>query len=647
MPGCFLTIVFFNQLFTMSDQIKHECGIAFIRLLKPLEFYVEKYGTAFYGLNKMHLLMQKQRNRGQDGAGVATIKLDTKPGMRYISRKRSNNPQAIKDVFEGIFSHFQDVPEEKMKDVSYLKEHFPYIGELLLGHLRYGTHGENTIESVHPFLRQNNWMNRNLVLAGNFNLTNVDEMFDELVQLGQYPKEKSDTVTVMEKIGHFLDDEVQRLHTWFKPDGHSNIELNHLIAENLDIQRLLKRASKRFDGGFAIVGMIGHGDAFVMRDANGIRPAFYYKDDEVVVVASERPAIQTAFNVQVGKVKEITPGHVLIVKKNGKVSEVAYTDQKEKTSCSFERIYFSRGTDRDIYLERKMLGSQLAVPILQSVQYDFENTVFSFVPNTAEFAFYGLMQGLNRELNQIKSEQIVNLGKDASVEKISKILNKSLRIEKVAVKEEKQRTFIADDETRGEMVSHVYDVSYGIVNNEKDTIVLLDDSIVRGTTLRDSIIKITARLKPKKIIIVSSAPQIRYPDCYGIDMSRLGDFVAFRAMTELLKESGKESLLTEVYENCKKELNLPAEQMTNQVKVLYDQFSYEEISGRIAKIVTPKNIAPEVEVIFQTLEGLRIAIPNHTGDWYFSGNYPTPGGNRVVNKAFINYMEGRNERAYS
>lgn len=647
MSGCFLTIVFFNQLFTMSDQIKHECGIAFIRLLKPLEFYVEKYGTAFYGLNKMHLLMQKQRNRGQDGAGVATIKLDTKPGMRYISRKRSNNPQAIKDVFEGIFSHFQDVPEEKMKDVAYLKEHFPYIGELLLGHLRYGTHGENTIESVHPFLRQNNWMNRNLVLAGNFNLTNVDEMFDELVQLGQYPKEKSDTVTVMEKIGHFLDDEVQRLHTWFKPDGHSNIELNHLIAENLDIQRLLKRASKRFDGGFAIVGMIGHGDAFVMRDANGIRPAFYYIDDEVVVVASERPAIQTAFNVQVGKVKEITPGHVLIVKKNGKVSEVPYTDQKEKTSCSFERIYFSRGTDRDIYLERKMLGSQLAVPILQSVQYDFENTVFSFVPNTAEFAFYGLMQGLNRELNQIKSEQIVNLGKDASVEKISKILNKSLRIEKVAVKEEKQRTFIADDETRGEMVSHVYDVSYGIVNNEKDTIVLLDDSIVRGTTLRDSIIKITARLKPKKIIIVSSAPQIRYPDCYGIDMSRLGDFVAFRAMTELLKESGKESLLTEVYENCKKELNLPAEQMTNQVKVLYDQFSYEEISGRIAKIVTPKNIAPEVEVIFQTLEGLRIAIPNHTGDWYFSGNYPTPGGNRVVNKAFINYMEGRNERAYS
>ena len=631
----------------MSDQIKHECGIAFIRLLKPLEYYVEKYGTAFYGLNKMHLLMQKQRNRGQDGAGLATIKLDTKPGMRYISRKRSNNPQAIKDVFEGIFSHFQDVPEGKMKDAAYLKENFPYIGELLLGHLRYGTHGENTIESVHPFLRQNNWMNRNLVLAGNFNLTNVDEMFDELVQLGQYPKEKSDTVTVMEKIGHFLDDEVQRLHTWFKPDGHSNIELNDLIAENLDIQRLLRRASKRFDGGFAIVGMIGHGDAFVMRDANGIRPAFYYQDDEVVVVASERPAIQTAFNVQVGKVNEILPGHVLIVKKNGKVSEVPYTEPKEKTSCSFERIYFSRGTDKDIYQERKMLGSQLAIPILQSVQYDFDNTVFSFVPNTAEFAFFGLMQGLNRELNQIKSEQIVNLGKNASVDKISQVLNKSLRIEKVAVKEEKQRTFIADDETRGEMVSHVYDVSYGIVNNEQDTIVLLDDSIVRGTTLRDSIIKITARLKPKKIIIVSSAPQIRYPDCYGIDMSRLGDFVAFRAMIELLKESRKEKMLTEVYENCKKQMKLPAEQMSNQVQVLYDQFSYEEISKRIAKIVTPKNIAPEVEVIFQTLEGLRIAIPNHTGDWYFSGNYPTPGGNRVVNKAFINFMEGRKERAYS
>jgi amidophosphoribosyltransferase len=472
-------------------------------------------------------------------------------------------------------------------------------------------------------------------------------MFDELVQLGQYPKEKSYTVTVMEKIGHFLDDEVQRLHTWFKPDGHSNIELNDLIAENLDIQRLLKRASKRFDGGFAIVGMIGHGDAFVMRDANGIRPAFYYKDDEVLVVASERPAIQTAFNVQFGKVKEITPGHVLIVKKNGKVSEVQYTDQKDKTSCSFERIYFSRGTDREIYQERKMLGSQLAVPILQSVKYDFDNTVFSFVPNTAEFAFYGLMQGLNREFNQIKSDQIFALGKDATVEKITEILNKSPRIEKVAVKEEKQRTFIADDETRGEMVSHVYDVSYGIVQNEQDTIVLLDDSIVRGTTLRDSIIKITARLKPKKIIIVSSAPQIRYPDCYGIDMSRLGDFVAFRAMIELLRERGKEKLLNEVYENCKKQLKLPAEQMTNQVKVLYDQFGYEEISARIAKIVTPKNIAPEVEVIFQTLEGLHIAIPNHTGDWYFSGNYPTPGGNRVVNKAFINFMEGRNERAYS
>ncbi|MFZ4542743.1 MAG: amidophosphoribosyltransferase [Saprospiraceae bacterium] len=631
----------------MSDQIKHECGIAFIRLLKPLEFYVEKYGTPFYGLNKMHLLMQKQRNRGQDGAGVATIKLDTKPGTRYISRKRSNNPQSIKDVFEGIFSHFQDVPPEQLKDAAYLKENFPYIGELLLGHLRYGTHGENTIESVHPFLRQNNWMNRNLVLAGNFNLTNVDEMFDELVQLGQYPKEKSDTVTVMEKIGHFLDDEVQRLHTWFKPDGHTNIELNGLIANNLDIQRLLKRASKRFDGGFAIVGMIGHGDAFVMRDANGIRPAFFYKDDEVVVVASERPAIQTAFNVNVTKVKELTPGHVLIVKKNGKVTEVPYTEQKEKTSCSFERIYFSRGTDRDIYIERKMLGSQLAKPILESVKYDFDNTVFSFVPNTAEFAFYGLMQGLNKELNQKKSDLIIKLGKNSTVDKITKILNQELRIEKVAVKEEKQRTFIAADETRGEMVSHVYDVSYGIVHNEQDTIVLLDDSIVRGTTLRDSIIKITARLKPKKIIIVSSAPQIRYPDCYGIDMSRLGDFVAFRAMIELLKESGKEDLLNEVYENCKKQLKLPAEQMSNQVKVLYDQFSYEEISNRVAKIVTPKNIVPEVEVIFQTLEGLRIAIPNHTGDWYFSGNYPTAGGNRVVNKAFINYMEGNNQRAYS
>ncbi len=630
----------------MSDQIKHECGIAFIRLLKPLEFYVEKYGTTFYGLNKMHLLMQKQRNRGQDGAGIATIKLNMTAGTRYISRKRSNAQQSIKDVFEGVFSHFEGLSPEELKDVANLKEHYPYIGELLLGHLRYGTHGGNTIEHVHPFLRQNNWINRNLVLAGNFNLTNVDEMFDELVLLGQYPKEKSDTVTVMEKIGHFLDDEVQRLHTWFKPDGHSNVEINDLIAKNLDIQRLLKRASKRFDGGFAMIGMIGHGDAFVMRDPNGIRPAFYYQDEEVVVVASERPAIQTTFNVHVSKIQEVTPGHVLIVKKDGKVSEVPYTEPKEKKSCSFERIYFSRGTDKDIYLERKMLGAQLARPILESVKYDFENTVFSFVPNTAEYAFYGLMHGLDKELNDIKTAQILKLGKKIEPENVQKILSQTLRIEKVAVKEEKQRTFIADDETRGEMVSHVYDVSYGIVNNEEDTIVLLDDSIVRGTTLRDSIIKITARLRPKRIIIVSSAPQIRYPDCYGIDMSKLGDFVAFQAMIQLLHEIGKELLLKEVYENCKQQEKLPVEQIKNQVKVLYDLFPYEAVSAKIAQIVTPKNIIPDVEVIFQTLEGLHTACPNHTGDWYFSGNYPTPGGNRVVNRAFINYMEGNNKRAY-
>lgn len=590
--------------------------------------------------------MQKQRNRGQDGAGIATIKLDMTPGSRYISRKRSNAQQSIKDVFEGVFSHFEGLSSEELKDVATLKENYPYIGELLLGHLRYGTHGGNTIEHVHPFLRQNNWINRNLVLAGNFNLTNVDEMFDELVQLGQYPKEKSDTVTVMEKIGHFLDDEVQRLHTWFKPDGHSNIELNDLIAKNLDIQRLLKRASKRFDGGYAMVGMIGHGDAFVMRDPNGIRPAFFSQDDEVVVVASERPAIQTTFNVHVSKIQEVIPGHVLIIKKDGKVSQLPYTEQKEKKSCSFERIYFSRGTDKDIYLERKVLGAQLAKPILELVKYDFENTIFSFVPNTAEYAFYGLMHGLDKELNEIKTAQILKLGKKLEPENVQKILNQTLRIEKVAVKEEKQRTFIADDETRGEMVSHVYDVSYGIVHNEQDTIVLLDDSIVRGTTLRDSIIKITARLRPKKIIIVSSAPQIRYPDCYGIDMSKLGDFVAFQAMIQLLHESGKELLLKEVYENCKQQEKLPVEQIKNQVKVLYDLFPYEVISARIAQIVTPTNIIPEVEVIYQTLEGLHIACPNHTGDWYFSGNYPTPGGNRVVNRAFINYMEGNNKRAY-
>ena len=629
----------------MSDFIKHECGIALIRLLKPLEYYHEKYGTAFFGLNKLRLLLQKQRNRGQDGAGLATIKLDVQPGKKYISRKRSNKSNYLDDLFQQIYLHFNDLTPKQLNNPAWLKANKPYTGELLLGHLRYGTHGVNTIETCHPFLRQNNWISRNLILAGNFNLTNVDELFDELVTLGQYPKEKSDTVTVLEKIGHFLDDEVQRLHTWFKPDGFSNVEINGLISENLDIQRLLRRASKRFDGGYVMVGLIGHGDAFVMRDPSGIRPAFYYHDDEVAVVASERPAIQTAMNVHISDIKEVQRGHALIIKRNGEISEKPFIDQNKRTACSFERIYFSRGTDRDIYLERKKLGAQLADAVMKAVDNDLKNTVFSFVPNTAESAFFGLMEGLEARANEIKKEKLLKL-KKPKPEKIDKILSIKPRVEKIVVKDAKLRTFIADGNSRQDMMNHVYDVTYGIVRNDKDTLVLLDDSIVRGTTLRDSIIQIVSRLRPKKIIIVSSAPQIRFPDCYGIDMSKMQEFIAFRALVALLKEAGKEDLLQKTYKKCKKQCALPREEIKNHVATLYEEFSYVEVSKKIAEIITPKGIKPDVEVIFQTIDGLSKACPNNNGDWYFSGKYPTPGGNYVVNKSFINYMEGRDVRAY-
>lgn len=632
----------------MSDQIKHECGLAMIRLLKPLDYYHKKYGTALYGLNKMNLLLQKQRNRGQDGAGLVTIKLDSTPGTRYISRRRSNSPQYLKDLFEGVFSHFSDITKEQLNDPVWLKDNKPYTGELLLGHLRYGTHGANTIETVHPFLRQNNWITRNLVLAGNFNLTNVDELFAELLSFGQYPKEKSDTVTVLEKIGHFLDDEVQRLFNWFKPEGYTNQEINGLIAEHLDVQRLLQRASRKFDGGYVMAGLIGHGDAFVLRDPAGIRPAFYYYDDEIVVVASERPAIQTSLNIRYFQVKELKPGHALIIKKNGTVTEELCKEPTLQTPCSFERIYFSRGTDRDIYLERKKLGELLADKILKAVHYDFENTLFSFIPNTAEVAFYGMVKGLEAKLNEIKNKQILALSQKGELtdEALAKILAQSIRAEKLAVKDEKLRTFIADDASRGEMVSHVYDVTYGIVQNEVDTLVLIDDSIVRGTTLRDSIIYILSTLKPKKIIIVSSAPQIRYPDCYGIDMSKMKEFVAFRALVELLDQDGKMHLMQEVYDRCIEQEKLPIEQMENQVKFLYDQYTEEQISAKISELVTPENISPDVQVIYQSIEDLHKACPNNKGDWYFSGNYPTPGGMRVVNRAYVNYMKNNDERAY-
>ncbi|HQV66003.1 MAG TPA: amidophosphoribosyltransferase [Saprospiraceae bacterium] len=632
----------------MSDSIKHECGLALIRLLKPLDYYHKKYGTALYGLNKMNLLLQKQRNRGQDGAGLVTIKLDTPPGTRFISRKRSNSPQYLKDLFDNIFANFQDLSKEQFNDPQWLKDNKPYIGELLLGHLRYGTHGANTIETVHPFLRQNNWITRNLVLAGNFNLTNVDELFAELLSFGQYPKEKSDTVTVLEKIGHFLDDEVQRLFNWFKSQGFTNLEINNMIADHLDIQRLLLRASRKFDGGYVMAGLIGHGDAFVFRDPAGIRPAFYYQDDEIVVVASERPAIQTSLNIRFNQVKELQPGHALIIKKNGLVSEELVKEPTKPTPCSFERIYFSRGTDRDIYLERKKLGELLADKILKAVNYDIENTIFSFIPNTAEVAFFGMIKGLEAKLNDIKSKKVLELSQQGLLtdEALANVLALAVRAEKLAVKDEKLRTFIADDASRNQMVSHVYDVTYGIVRNEVDTLVLIDDSIVRGTTLKESIIYILSTLRPKKIIIVSSAPQIRYPDCYGIDMSKMKEFVAFRALVELLEEDGKSGLLDDVLKRCIEEENKPVHEMQNQVQSLYAHYTDEQISAKISQLVTPENIAPEVQVLYQSIEDLHKACPNHNGDWYFSGNYPTPGGMRVVNRAFINYMRNNDERAY-
>ncbi|MBK9583049.1 MAG: amidophosphoribosyltransferase [Saprospiraceae bacterium] len=632
----------------MSDSIKHECGLALIRLLKPLDYYHKKYGTALYVLNKMNLLLQKQRNRGQDGAGLVTIKLDTPPGTRFISRKRSNSPQYLKDLFDNIFANFQDLSKEQFNDPQWLKDNKPYIGELLLGHLRYGTHGANTIETVHPFLRQNNWITRNLVLAGNFNLTNVDELFAELLSFGQYPKEKSDTVTVLEKIGHFLDDEVQRLFNWFKSQGFTNLEINNMIADHLDIQRLLLRASRKFDGGYVMAGLIGHGDAFVFRDPAGIRPAFYYQDDEIVVVASERPAIQTSLNIRFNQVKELQPGHALIIKKNGLVSEELVKEPTKPTPCSFERIYFSRGTDRDIYLERKKLGELLADKILKAVNYDIENTIFSFIPNTAEVAFFGMIKGLEAKLNDIKSKKVLELSQQGLLtdEALANVLALAVRAEKLAVKDEKLRTFIADDASRNQMVSHVYDVTYGIVRNEVDTLVLIDDSIVRGTTLKESIIYILSTLRPKKIIIVSSAPQIRYPDCYGIDMSKMKEFVAFRALVELLEEDGKSGLLDDVLKRCIEEENKPVHEMQNQVQSLYAHYTDEQISAKISQLVTPENIAPEVQVLYQSIEDLHKACPNHNGDWYFSGNYPTPGGMRVVNRAFINYMRNNDERAY-
>lgn len=633
----------------MSELIKHECGIALVRLLKPLEYYLAKYGTSFYGLNKLHLLMQKQHNRGQDGAGIANIKLDIKPGNKYISRIRSNSESPIKDIFNQVYDQFSESVEKnpsRLNDPQWLKENLDFTGEVFLGHLRYGTFGKNEIGNLHPVLRANNWKTRNLVLAGNFNMTNVDELFSRLVNYGQYPVETSDTITILEKIGHFLDEENEALYKQLKKDGFSKQESTEKIAEELDVQNILQKSSVYWDGGFSIVGLIGHGDAFVLRDPAGIRPAFYFQDEEVIVATSERPAIQTAFNVPLESIKEIKPGHALIIKKNGSAQELEYKQAVEKKSCSFERIYFSRGTDKDIYTERKKLGKLLSPSILKAIDFDLENTVFSYIPNTAAVAFRGLAQELEQFCNTIKKDKILTLGNKISSQQLDEVFRLKPRIEKIAVKDVKLRTFITQDTQRDDLVGHVYDVTYGIINKGVDSLVVLDDSIVRGTTLKQSIIRILDRLGPKNIIIASSAPQIRYPDCYGIDMAKLNDFIAFKATIELLKETGQEDVINNVYKKSKEQENKPKEEIVNYVKEIYKPFSPEQISDKIAELITASNIKASVKIIYQTIEDLHEAIPDHLGDWYFTGNYPTPGGNKVVNKSFINYIEGRDERAY-
>lgn len=632
----------------MSDAIKHECGIALLRLKKPLEFYKEKYGSAFYGIQKMYLLMEKQHNRGQDGAGFASIKLDVEQGERYISRVRSNDAQAIQDVFKQINERINEEltsHPEYADDVAAQKANIPYIGELFLGHVRYGTFGKNSIESVHPFLRQNNWMHRNLIVAGNFNMTNVKELFNSLVELGQHPKEMADTVTVMEKIGHFLDDEVTDLYQECKNNGLSKREASPVIAEKLDIQKILKRASKGWDGGYAMAGLFGHGDAFVFRDPAGIRPAYFYEDDEIVVVASERPVIQTVFNVAYDKVQELQPGNALIIKKNGKVTEEEIIVPTVKKACSFERIYFSRGSDAEIYQERKNLGKLILPAVLESIENDTDNTVFSYIPNTAETSFYGMVEAANDFLNQRKNQHILDNRNTLTAETLNELLAVKIRTEKIAIKDAKLRTFITDDKNRDELVAHVYDVTYGVIK-PTDNLVIIDDSIVRGTTLKMSIIKMMDRLNPKRIVVVSSAPQIRYPDCYGIDMAKLEGLVAFQAAIELLKERNQYHIVEDVYNKCKAQENLKDSDVVNYVTEIYSPFSDMEISNKIAELLTTPSVKAEVKIIFQTVENLHIACPKNLGDWYFTGDYPTPGGNRVVNRAFINFFEGNDARAY-
>ncbi|HMB62882.1 MAG TPA: hypothetical protein VKN36_07400 [Eudoraea sp.] len=632
----------------MSDAIKHECGISLIRLLKPLEYYQKKYGSAFFGVNKMYLMMEKQHNRGQDGAGFASIKLNMSAGERYMSRVRSIESQPIQDIFDQINHRINTALAENpeyLNDTELQKKKIPYIGELLLGHVRYGTFGKNSIESVHPFLRQNNWMHRNLIIAGNFNMTNVDVLFDNLIQLGQHPKEMTDTITVMEKIGHFLDDAVAKLYKKIKKEGHSKMEASPLIAERLNVAKILRKAAKNWDGGYALAGLLGHGDAFVLRDPSGIRPAYYYKDDEVVVIASERPAIQTVFNVNYDMVEELDPGHAIIIKKDGQVSVEEILEPAERKACSFERIYFSRGSDKEIYQERKELGKLIFPQILTAINHDIKNTVFSYIPNTAETSFLGMVKEAQNYLNKKKEEQILSKGASISREQLHQILDVRPRIEKVAIKDAKLRTFITQDSSRDDLVAHVYDISYGSVNAD-DILVIIDDSIVRGTTLKKSILRILDRLAPKKIIVVSSAPQIRYPDCYGIDMAKLEDFIAFRAAVALHNEQKTMSVVDKIYQKCIDQVHTQDKDVINYVKEFYEPFTADEISKKIGELLSPEDMKAEVQIIYQKIENLHQACPKNLGDWYFTGNYPTPGGNKVVNRAFINFYEGKNQRAY-
>ncbi len=633
----------------MSDEIRHKCGIALVRLFKPLEYYQMKYGTWQFGLQKLYLLMEKQRNRGQDGAGIVSLKLDTPPGNKYFNRKRSTNSSAINEIFDSIYKTFRKIEKYKpelLADAQWAKANLPFVAELYLGHLRYGTFGKNNLDNVHPVMRQNNWKARNLVIAGNFNLTNADELFDQLIELGQAPKDFSDTVTMLEKVGHFLDKENQLLFDKFKEQGYSNVDISSLIAKNLDIAKVLAESSKRWDGGFAVTGMIGNGDVFLLRDQYGIRPAYHYHNEEIAVFASERPAIQTALNLDYRDIEEVPPGHAVIIKKNGDYSVEKVITPGMRKSCSFERIYFSRGSDQDIYNERKKLGELLVPDILKAIDYDLKNTVFSFIPNTSESAFYGMIQGIETYLIKKKIEVFRTRGTELSDNELENLISERPRVEKVAIKDIKLRTFIAQDSGRNDLVGHVYDITYGTVRRGIDNLVVIDDSIVRGTTLKQSILRILDRLGPKKIVVVSSSPQIRYPDCYGIDMAKLSDFIAFKAAIELLKEKNKESVISKVYRKCLEQKDLPKEEYINVVKDIYSPFSPDELSAKIAQLLKAPDLKAEVKIVFQTIENLHLACPNDTGDWYFTGDYPTPGGNKVVSTSFINFIEGVNRRAY-